>query len=54
MRTAILDGMIQFLSTPSARRATAKRMKAKIRHWISIHALREEGDRGLRFRVHPA
>ena len=44
MRTAILDGMIQFLSTPSARRATAKRMKAKIRHWISIHALREEGD----------
>ena len=48
MRTAILDGMIQFLSTPSARRATAKRMKAKIRHWISIHALREEGDLSLR------
>ena len=28
MRTAILDGMMQFLSTPSARRATSSRKQA--------------------------
>ena len=35
----------EFLSTPSARRATAKKIKrvSKV-HLISIHALREEGD----------
>ena len=34
----------QFLSTPSARRATSINVAAQ--HWtnISIHALREEGD----------
>ena len=34
-----------FLSTPSARRATAERCDAPNRFKISIHALREEGDR---------
>ena len=33
-----------FLSTPSARRATARIRAAKRRRMISIHALREEGD----------
>lgn len=33
-----------FQLTPSVGRATAKRMKTKIRYWISIHALREESD----------
>ena len=35
---------IQFLSTPSARRATAKRYLTDALADISIHALREEGD----------
>ena len=34
----------QFLSTPSARRATICRMMRSRTLWISIHALREEGD----------
>ena len=34
----------KFLSTPSARRATAKAGLWGIRQQISIHALREEGD----------
>ena len=34
----------QFLSTPSARRATKKAGKAAKDTGISIHALREEGD----------
>mgnify|MGYP007084328523 FL=1 len=34
----------EFLSTPSARRATAHREMWKQRNPISIHALREEGD----------
>ena len=34
----------QFLSTPSARRATLEVVAAAVRHFISIHALREEGD----------
>ena len=34
----------QFLSTPSARRATAERHKDHYTVSISIHALREEGD----------
>ena len=33
-----------FLSTPSARRATASQQYALALHIISIHALREEGD----------
>ena len=35
----------QFLSTPSARRATPAYCSRSRRHSISIHALREEGDR---------
>ena len=34
-----------FLSTPSARRATKRRLRLQRRLPISIHALREEGDR---------
>ena len=34
----------QFLSTPSARRATFSRSNSTPISWISIHALREEGD----------
>ena len=34
----------QFLSTPSARRATPKKDWEKVLMYISIHALREEGD----------
>ena len=33
-----------FLSTPSARRATARGYNVKEHRAISIHALREEGD----------
>ena len=36
---------IKFLSTPSARRATASKRNETGRTAISIHALREEGDR---------
>ena len=35
---------IEFLSTPSARRATARQRAGGILLIISIHALREEGD----------
>ena len=50
-----------FLSTPSARRATHHHCYVPPRHWISIHALREEGDtvfraasmRGLDFYPRP-
>ena len=35
---------LQFLSTPSARRATGKMLCMGRRKQISIHALREEGD----------
>ena len=38
----------QFLSTPSARRATAALRRTGPRRGISIHALREEGDLYLR------
>ena len=37
----------QFLSTPSARRATAIWVLSRLVSRISIHALREEGDDGL-------
>ena len=36
---------IQFLSTPSARRATHTGNRKNLRKEISIHALREEGDK---------
>ena len=36
----------EFLSTPSARRATKCLTKKRRYRTISIHALREEGDRG--------
>ena len=35
----------KFLSTPSARRATVDMVCVPIKRRISIHALREEGDR---------
>ena len=41
-----LDEFGEFLSTPSARRATAALEKQEAPEPISIHALREEGDRG--------
>ena len=34
----------KFLSTPSARRATLRQAVAVQQYYISIHALREEGD----------
>ena len=45
MRRAVLiaDRKV-FLSTPSARRATAGRTRYRMEGEISIHALREEGD----------
>ena len=36
----------EFLSTPSARRATSEPSTLRIASSISIHALREEGDLG--------
>ena len=47
----ILRQFPSFLSTPSARRATQFVADQMARNWISIHALREEGDRG-QVRVH--
>ena len=41
----LFDFYVQFLSTPSARRATRCLLGATPRYAISIHALREEGDR---------
>ena len=41
---AHLDDEVQFLSTPSARRATRFRAAVGSCFPISIHALREEGD----------
>ena len=43
-KDTILNFEKQFLSTPSARRATRGRLSAGQRAEISIHALREEGD----------
>ena len=37
---------VRFLSTPSARRATLHDLVIRTVYFISIHALREEGDRG--------
>ena len=47
-RTALLLFLWIFLSTPSARRATSFRRSCIRRKVISIHALREEGDRKMR------
>ena len=41
---SILDSMVVFLSTPSARRATNTPADVYVINRISIHALREEGD----------
>ena len=40
-----MSGVRSFLSTPSMRRATLDGRAAAVFHLISIHALREEGDR---------
>ena len=42
----VLIVVLVFLSTPSARRATARKNDRQNCQTISIHALREEGDRG--------
>ena len=39
--------LFQFLSTPSARRATLRQAISVQQYYISIHALREEGDHGV-------
>ena len=39
------DITVVFLSTPSARRATVQPQRPQPMNGISIHALREEGDR---------
>ncbi len=44
VQTAILSTRLLFLSTPSARRATLYRCLFCKFYYISIHALREEGD----------
>ena len=44
MRFKVFQNTFLFLSTPSARRATFRRMMMLRDHDISIHALREEGD----------
>ena len=41
------NGTFEFLSTPSARRATVWQHHSAHRVFISIHALREEGDKGV-------
>ena len=43
---AYVDIAVQFLPTPSARRATADSLSGHCRGYISTHALREEGDPG--------
>ena len=48
MRVSRIFARFQFLSTPSARRATAQPVMANPYTAISIHALREEGDRSDR------
>ena len=40
----LIDGLRRFLSTPSARRATRTTTHHCKQRFISIHALREEGD----------
>ena len=45
--------LTRFLSTPSARRATVVVRRGVVVDVISIHALREEGDRQARTKNHP-
>ena len=45
MKPVPLIGRLIFLSTPSARRATPEAQLHRRQDRISIHALREEGDR---------
>ena len=45
------NAVVQFLSTPSARRATVPRLSGFVEVTISIHALREEGDSALHTRL---
>ena len=40
-----LASLVGFQSTPSARRATLRQAVAVQHYYISIHALREEGDK---------
>ena len=51
MMTCRSDGGEIFLSTPSARRATETDGVCKHAVYISIHALREEGDETQRTRL---
>ena len=46
--TSSASGTSRFLSTPSARRATTARRAPRDGYFISIHALREEGDQTVR------
>ena len=46
-RTTSIETLEKFLSTPSARRATIWVLSRLVSREISIHALREEGDRVL-------
>ena len=46
-------GEVQFLSTPSARRATIDGIRTAVLGKISIHALREEGDAAVDGITHP-
>ena len=48
-----MRGMDEFLSTPSARRATQPGGQGNLLAGISIHALREEGDQKARFLLLP-
>ena len=45
MNLALGDMSVNFLSTPSARRATASASSLAAAVALSIHALREEGDK---------
>ena len=51
MHTFFRDTFFKFLSTPSARRATFRKNGKFVIGDISIHALREEGDRGFKYVV---
>ena len=44
MSSSFFSSVMEFLSTPSARRATLTLILTVDGHIISIHALREEGD----------
>ena len=46
INSTLMSELQRFLSTPSARRATALVVGTQIPDHISIHALREEGDQG--------